>query len=336
MNTNTSEKNYSDIYKHNCNWSACYDKVKNRYLSYICYTSREGQERYTFEIPKSVFDALDESKGYKNEHLIKENGRRISSFIDSIHGGPYGGTLTNFDDEGEEAYFSAYNNIMDELQKRFDEGDESVMNLWEVFAYRTKDKKKRSFYLVKAAESGIRNAEKELSSAYCYGREKYGIEANAEKALYWTELVAEKGTAEEQSYLGYCFSKGCSSLKKDPVKAAYWYTKAAERGDEEAQMQIGLAYVYGNGVEKNEEKAAYWFTKAAEQGSSGAQFNLGVFYTDGTGVEKSIEKAFYWYSKSAEQGYDVAQYNLGCFYYDGRAGEKKSRKSNRKSSLLVG
>ena len=236
------------ILKHCSSWTACYDKEKNRFLGHICHSDREGQMRWTYEITQSVFDALDQSdeSNRKNEDLIK-SGRLMALFENTVHG-TLRPEMVSIDEEGEEAWKTAYSNAMKELESRFDAGDESTFGFWEEFIERAEDKERRKHFLLKGAENGIVEAQKELAHAYCYGCEdKYGIELDIEKGTYWSELAAEKGSAQEQSLLAQRFCYGCQ-VKQSFEKAIYWYSKAAEKGSDDARMQLLLLRAkYGGG-----------------------------------------------------------------------------------------
>jgi len=359
-----SPSRFPTILKEAGSWIAIYDKFNNRYLGHICFRDREGETRLTYEIPRKVFEALDPSSESKGYDLIKK-GRKLAHFEDTRYGTP-GPTMIKYAKEGEEGWSKAYLSVLDELESRFDEGDETALQFWQVFAEHSKDVEKRPHYLIKAAELGILQAQKILSNAYCYawGEEKYGIPLDREKGQYWAEIAAEKGTPEDQSYLAYLFEKGTiipqdfekamywltkaaeggyasaqkelalayadgDKVPQDKEKSVYWYTKAAEAGDVDAQLDLGVCYANGSGVPQSDETAVLWFTKAAEKGNCGAQFNLGIFYETGRGVEKSYEKALHWYTESAKQGYTPAQYNLGWFYKDGKGTEKNLEEARR-------
>ena len=89
-----------------------------------------------------------------------------------------------------------------------------------------------------------------------------------------------------------------------------WYRKAAEQGLANAQYKLGVAYVTGNGVEKDAAEAVKWYRKAAEQGYAKAQCFLGLCYAEGYGVTKDEAEAAKWYHKAAEQGHALAQKRL--------------------------
>ena len=49
-------------------------------------------------------------------------------------------------------------------------------------------------------------------------------------------------------------SKTIDNKKLDPAKAAYWYSKAADQGNTAAMGNLGMAYIQGEGVNRNEQK----------------------------------------------------------------------------------
>ena len=173
---------------------------------------------------------MDESESdSKNEDLI-QTGRLMAHYENSIHYGPTNGTLHQNDDEGSDAWDEAYKNVFDELEERFERGDESLLDFWRDFCDATEDVDKKRHIIMKAAELGSRHAQNELAKAYCYawGKEAYGIPQDSEKAAYWYDLVTENASASDQSYLAYIYREGAGCLKPDPEKSAYWSAKAAE------------------------------------------------------------------------------------------------------------
>ena len=92
-------RNPADVFKRGDGWRACYDRAKNRYLGQFWRTSREGQVRFTYEIPQKVFVSLyPKAKSSQIESRI-ETGKLIVRFEDSL----LGTSLTKMGDEGEEA-----------------------------------------------------------------------------------------------------------------------------------------------------------------------------------------------------------------------------------------
>ncbi|MCA1955421.1 MAG: sel1 repeat family protein, partial [Zymomonas sp.] len=51
----------------------------------------------------------------------------------------------------------------------------------------------------------------------------------------------------------------------------FWYQQAANQGLVEAEFNLGIAYLKGQGVQKDKDKATFWLGKAADKGDSHAQ-----------------------------------------------------------------
>ena len=76
----------------------------------------------------------------------------------------------------------------------------------------------------------------------------------------------------------------------------------AENGDQNAMERAAMAYLNGDGVEKDGEKAAFWFRKLAEAGSPAGMFNYGLFCAKGYGVKRDFAEAAKWMRKADEAG----------------------------------
>ena len=128
---------------------------------------------------------------------------------------------------------------------------------------------------------------------------------------------AEQGNAQAQTNLGVAYING-EGIQKDEAQAISWFRKAAEQGNAEAQYNLGGVYENGIGVKKDKAQALTWFRKAAEQGIVQAQlFVAGAYLIGNGGVEKDITQAIVWFRKAAEQGNAEAQTLLGLTYYNG-------------------
>ena len=101
-----------------------------------------------------------------------------------------------------------------------------------------------------------------------------GVVVDREAGLFCLEAAAELGHVNATTRL---------SLENLPPKENY---KAAEK--------MALAYMNGDGVEKDLDKELTWFIKAAAQGSVVAKMRLSARYASGEGVEKSDANALYW------------------------------------------
>jgi len=96
----------------------------------------------------------------------------------------------------------------------------------------------------------------------------------------------------------------------------------AERGKQEAQYYLGLAYLNGEGVEKNERTAVEYFYKAAQQGLPDALYNLAYCYEKGIGVPQNYQYAITTYQLAADRG-DVGALAAAalCWYRTGDKGQ---------------
>ena len=81
----------------------------------------------------------------------------------------------------------------------------------------------------------------------------------------------------------------------------------ADAGDVKAQEKVAVAYLKGNGTEKDLNKALEYFKMCAENGSGLGNYQLGKAYENGNGVEMNMDIAITYYKKSAELGYANAK-----------------------------
>lgn len=92
----------------------------------------------------------------------------------------------------------------------------------------------------------------------------------------------------------------------------------AEGGDPRAQLQLGVAYLKGQGVERDPAIALKWIERAAEQQYAEAQYTLGAMHHAGRGALQSFPIAFKWFEQAAQQNHAEAQYSLGIMYRNGQ------------------
>jgi TPR repeat protein len=70
------------------------------------------------------------------------------------------------------------------------------------------------------------------------------------------------------------------------------FEAANEGGHGESMFAVGVAFMTGEGVEKDFKQAVKWFEKAIdEKNVIRAVLNLSKMYYEGYGVEKNVEKA---------------------------------------------
>ncbi|MDO8787829.1 MAG: tetratricopeptide repeat protein [Sulfuritalea sp.] len=190
-------------------------------------------------------------------------------------------------------------------------------------------------HCLKAAESGILEAQKELGLRYELG---YGVPTDKGIAAKWYRLAAEQGDADSQ----YILAKDYSSLDISPMadlEQARWYKAAADQGHLLAQYALARKYFDNGG--SNVVEARQWFLRVATEGEKqirrdhqysgilpnasdatvASQYHLGLIYKDGLGVPQDYANARFWFSKAAQYEHVEAQYQLGTMYVSGLGGQ---------------
>ncbi len=103
-----------------------------------------------------------------------------------------------------------------------------------------------------------------------------------------------------------------------PVVGDLALAALAEGGDPRAQLQLGIAYLKGQGVERDPAIAMRWIERSAEQQLAEAQYTLGAMHHAGRGALQSFPLAFKWFELAAQQNHAEAQYSLGIMYRNGQ------------------
>lgn len=206
---------------------------------------------------------------------------------------------------------------------------------------------------IEAAEGGDEYVMELLANAYLNGDED--VEADAEKAVYWFEKLAELEHSDAQFNLGLHHAKGYG-VPRDFEKAAYWMKRAADNGDEDAphllkkyseaaeavkkigdndpQAQATLSAVLmalAGSLEQagtgNDYALAFELAeRSAAQDNGDGIWNLALCYEHGRGVERDIDKAVELYRRGSELGHAASQHSLACYYFRGDYIDKNSRK----------
>jgi hypothetical protein len=117
---------------------------------------------------------------------------------------------------------------------------------------------------------------------------------------------AEAGDPKAQLQFGVAYLKG-DGVERDPAAAIKWISKAADQGLVEAQYALGAMYHAGRGALQSFPLAFKWFELAAQQNHAEAQFSLGVMYRMGQGVPADKPKAYTWFNLAAAQGHERAR-----------------------------
>lgn len=221
--------------------------------------------------------------------------------------------------------------------------------------------------LKKSADQGCEQGEYGLAGLYFYGQ---GVDLDWSKYAYWVRKAAEKELPEAQHALGSILTNGAplAGVVKNEAEALDWYMKAAHRGYAYAQWALGTMFIEGKGVEKNLIDGYYWWSIAAlpdekhakserarlreqmtssqisiaesriqdwrekkefeevknlaEMGwlvpSPDAEFDLAWKYRKGQGTVKDDALAFKWFLKVAERGIAEAEFIVGILYKNGQ------------------
>ena len=127
--------------------------------------------------------------------------------------------------------------------------------------------------------------------------------------MTWFRKAAEQGHPGAQGNLGIAYLSG-QGVQRNYTEALNWLRKAADQNDAQAQANLASMYANGQGIAKNSAEAFRWYRKAAEQGVAGAQYIVAMDYANGVGVAKNETEAVNWFRKAADQGMAEAQANL--------------------------
>lgn len=131
-----------------------------------------------------------------------------------------------------------------------------------------------------------------------------GLYSTGVESVRWLLAAAEQGVSDAQCMLGLAYLEG-NGVERDVRQAERWYRAAAERGDTDAQYLLGVLYLH----ELDEpEKAAHALSAAAEHGNEAAMFRLGTLYEEGKGVPQDLETARKWYEKVSTGQLDPEQH----------------------------
>ena len=153
--------------------------------------------------------------------------------------------------------------------------------------------------LIKKADSGDKNAQFSVGSAYDFGQ---GAPHDGEKAKKYYLMAAEQGHAEAQNSLGSIFE-----AEGNYTEAASWYYQAVQQGHPLAMNSIAHYYLQGMGVPQDKNKGIELYITAANLGMPQAMYNLGAIHIAGEIVDKDVPKGCVWiiraYNYSNKVGY---------------------------------
>ncbi len=79
-----------------------------------------------------------------------------------------------------------------------------------------------------------------------------------------------------------------------------WFSRAAGQANKDALWQLAVMEYGGIGTSKNPSGAVQLYQKAAELGQINAMYHLGMAYISGDGVQKDYASALHWLSRTVE------------------------------------
>lgn len=157
----------------------------------------------------------------------------------------------------------------------------------------------------KAAEAGNVEAMYNLAQLYEKGK---GVEQSSNKAVFWYEQSAKQGFTLSEFELGVAHALGIGGYEKNENEAIEWYEKAAKKGNMYAQSNLaGIYFSKSYQDYKYRYQSVFWRKKAAEQGLPESQMLLGLAYLNGEGIERDKLLGLEWLYKSSQSGHDPAK-----------------------------
>jgi TPR repeat protein len=107
--------------------------------------------------------------------------------------------------------------------------------------------------------------------------------------------AAELGSLNAQRELGALYATGDWTGPRDAVRAVEWYRRAAERGHGDAQYNLGFMYLLGEGVPADPVEGLRWLRLAADQGEEPSFRLLADLYRNGYyGVPLDLSEVSLW------------------------------------------
>lgn len=142
-----------------------------------------------------------------------------------------------------------------------------------------------------------------------------GIERDAELALQWFTIAAQKGHSMARNMLGRCHEHGWG-CPPDPAKAAGHYLIAAEHGLDWGLYNLGNLLSTGRGIQQDPRRALACYRQAAHMGHAKSMNLLGRFLEDGYFCQVDLPGAYEWYRRSAEAGDFRGQFSYAAVLAD--------------------
>ena len=166
--------------------------------------------------------------------------------------------------------------------------------------------------LVIKAAHGDPSAQSSLAT--CYGRGN-GIPKDNDKAFFWAEKAAQQNDPHAYFTLFTCYYQGFG-CQKDMQKAIEALEKGALLGDANCQYNLAYFTYHGKlGIKKDMEKALELARQSSRQGHADALKFLSLAYINGEGVERNVPLALKYLEQAAKESNDPEYYTeMGNFY----------------------
>ena len=112
----------------------------------------------------------------------------------------------------------------------------------------------------------------------------------------------------------FCRSPAPKSINEEILEQI---KKRMEVGDDEAIRNLGCFYSAGvYGLPQVYAKALELWHQAAKLGNAKSYYSIGIAYLNGNGVERDVKKAGYYYELAAMGGQVLARHNLGALDFN--------------------
>lgn len=131
--------------------------------------------------------------------------------------------------------------------------------------------------------------------------------------LHAAASLEPESASEAATYLAQAISF-CRTGNYDSAVA--FFKRAAKEGDREAMSFLTIAYLSGEGTERDTVRALDWLDKGAKKKRDPRGMNtLGVINENNEAMPQRYSLARHWYEEAAEQGYAESMRNLGRLYH---------------------
>jgi uncharacterized protein len=136
------------------------------------------------------------------------------------------------------------------------------------------------------AEAGDAAAQAALAVRYRDGK---GVAKDDAEAMKWAHRAADAGNTDAMDFVGFAYLRG-AVVKRNPV-VAFGYFKAAAEKSAAAAFNRGQCYYGAQGTEQDCAKALDWWKSAAERGHGRAASTAAMAYLSGEGIERDVVRA---------------------------------------------